>query len=58
MTHDASVIQDWLDQALASRRTTKWEKDFLECLAEQFEEKQWISLAQEDRLEQIYADRT
>jgi len=58
MTQDSAVIQNWLDQALASKKLSKWETDFLESLAEQFEEKQWLSLRQQEILEKIYSEKT
>lgn len=58
MTKDPLVIKDWIEQCSHSRRLTKWERDFIDSLEEQFEEREWISDKQEDILERIYADRT
>lgn len=58
MTKDSLIIKDWIEQCSRSRRLTKWERDFIDSLEEQFEERGWISDKQEEILERIYADRT
>jgi hypothetical protein len=55
------VIADWLDQLAGSRaqsRMTKWEWEFVESVAEQFDIYGSLSERQEEILERIYAERT
>lgn len=59
MTHTAEVIRHWIDTiSTEGRGLSKWEGDFVESVAEQFEERGSISDRQEEILERIYAEKT
>ena len=58
MTKKPEVIADWLEQCENSRKLTKWETDFIESVAEQFDRRGTISDRQEEILERIYAEKT
>lgn len=59
MTKDKVLIKEWIEYIqVQGINLTKWEQDFMESIAEQFEIKQWISDKQEEILERIYAEKT
>ncbi len=41
-----------------SRELTKWEENFIESVAEQYQTKGWLSDRQLEILEKIYAEKT
>lgn len=53
------IIRQWIESIQESGRgLTKWEEDFIESLADQFEERGSISERQEEILERIYGEKT
>jgi len=59
MTYNASVIAGWIEEIQDhGRGLTKWEEDFMESIADQFEERGSISDRQEEILERIYSNKT
>ena len=58
VTKHRDVISDWIEQCQASRKLTKWEADFIDSIAEQFDARGSISDRQEEILERIYAEKT
>ncbi len=58
MKYDAAVLREWIDALAAPKKTlTKWESDFVESISDQLTMRGWLSDAQIDKLEQIYADK-
>lgn len=59
VTYSSEVIKDWIESIQSTGHDlTKWERDFVESVAGQLEERGWISDRQEEILERIYAERT
>lgn len=59
MTQTTEVIGEWIAAVQEKGRgLTKWEEDFIESIAEQFDERDSISDKQEEILERIYAEKT
>ena len=59
MTHPKEVIEHWINMInTEGRNLSKWERDFMDSITEQFEERGSISNKQEEIVERIYADRT
>lgn len=53
------ILNHWLHMlATEGRRMTQWEKDRVEDWQAQLDEGHGLTEAQEDKLEQIYAERT
>lgn len=56
---DPQVIKHYLDRIGEEMGSlTKWERDFVESLQEQFDERGRLSDRQAEILERIYADKT
>ena len=59
MTQEPKVILSWIEHVNEEGvNLTKWEKDFMESITEQFNRKNWISDKQEEILERIYTEKT
>lgn len=59
MTKPKEVIREWIELInTEGRGLTKWEKDFMESITQQFYETASISDRQEEILETIYANKT
>lgn len=58
MTAKPEVIKDWIEQCILSHKLTKWERDFVESIQDQFDDTGSISGRQEEILERIYAEKT
>ena len=59
MTKDPQVIEHWIKEINENGvNLSKWEKDFMKSITEQFERRKSISDKQEAILERIYADKT
>lgn len=59
MTKDPQVIEDWINHVNERGvNLTKWEKDFMESITEQFANRRSLSDKQEEILERIYAEKT
>lgn len=59
MTKEPEVIKQWITTIVEEgTKLTKWELDFMESIADQFTEKNWISDKQEEILERIYSEKT
>jgi len=59
MTYKAETIREWLDAIRDdSDGLTKWEQEFVDSVAKQFETRGSISDRQEEILERIYAEKT
>lgn len=59
MTKPKEVIASWI-QLIQEEGSglTKWEEDFVESIADQFDSRGTISDRQEEILERIYAEKT
>ena len=52
-------VEDWLDSIWGhAGRLTQWEREFIESVTEQWEERRSLSGRQLDILEKIYAEKT
>jgi hypothetical protein len=59
MTTDPDTIQQWIDDVSNySMDLTPWEEDFIDSIAEQFEERGTLTDRQIEILERIYAEKT
>lgn len=59
MKQPKNVIENWIETVQTEgRNLTKWESDFIESLADQFEMYGRISDKQQEILERIYAEKT
>jgi hypothetical protein len=59
MKHEHDVVESWINLVFEEGQgLTKWEKDFIESIAEQFDVTEEISDRQEEILERIYANKT
>lgn len=59
MKQPKEVIKHWIDTVKAEgRNLTKWETDFIESLADQFDARGSVSEKQQEILERIYAEKT
>ncbi len=58
-TKKAQMIDDWIDLVLTEgRNLTKWEISFIESIADQWMRKKFLTQAQFEVLERIYAEKT
>ena len=59
MKQPKEAIKHWIDTIQTEgRNLTKWETDFIESLADQFEGRGSVSEKQQEILERIYAEKT
>ena len=56
-THDPKVISEMIADCAQSKYLTRWETDFIESLANQWANKEWLSKLQEEKLEKIHGER-
>ena len=55
MTTIEEMIEDCLNVSTASNTPfNKWEQDFIDSIAEQYEDNEWLSDKQEEILERIW----
>lgn len=58
MTKEPEVLKDWIEQVNDNGvNLSKWEKDFMESITEQWDNRQFLSDKQEEILERIYTDK-
>lgn len=59
MNNKYELIQHWINEINEHGvNLSKWEKDFMESISEQFEKYKTISDKQEEIVERIYTDKT
>ncbi len=58
MNRTINTLRNWIDACSASPYLTEWEEEFIESIERQLNEKGTLSIAQEETLERIYAQRT
>lgn len=59
MTNSPETIRRWITMIQEEgQNLNKWEEEFVESIAEQFERKNFLSDRQEEILERIYSEKT
>jgi len=58
MSRAVAVLKDWIQQCSDSSYLTPWEEEFIESVERQLNSRGFLSVAQEETLERIYAQRT
>ncbi len=58
MKYSKEVVAGWIDMVINdSKGLTKWEENFVDSIAEQFEKTRSLSDRQEEILERIYTEK-
>jgi len=60
MKYQASTIEEWIRMVNeeATKPLSPWEQNFMESITDQFDRSRYLSEAQIETLERIYAEKT